>query len=76
MPRVGLETTITVFERAKTVHALDRATILNTYLSDRICMVGFLRCNTAYYCSKIQASRYCMCSGLVGCQLLTWAPNG
>jgi hypothetical protein len=25
MPRVGLETTIPVFERAKTVHALDRA---------------------------------------------------
>jgi hypothetical protein len=25
MPRVGLEPTIPVFERAKTVHALDRA---------------------------------------------------
>jgi hypothetical protein len=25
MPRVGFETTIPVFERAKTVHALDRA---------------------------------------------------
>jgi hypothetical protein len=25
MPRVGFETTIRVFERAKTVHALDRA---------------------------------------------------
>jgi hypothetical protein len=26
MPRVGFEPTIPVFERAKTVHALDRAT--------------------------------------------------
>jgi hypothetical protein len=28
MPRVGFETTIPVFERAKTVHALDRAVTL------------------------------------------------
>jgi hypothetical protein len=28
MPRVGLEPTIPVFERAKTVHALDRAAIV------------------------------------------------
>jgi hypothetical protein len=28
MPQVGLEPTIPVFERAKTVHALDRAAIV------------------------------------------------
>jgi hypothetical protein len=28
MPRVGFEHTIQVFERAKTVHALDRAAIV------------------------------------------------
>jgi hypothetical protein len=28
MPRVGFEQTITAFERAKTVHALDRAAIV------------------------------------------------
>jgi hypothetical protein len=28
MPRVGFEPTISVFERAKMVHALDRAAIL------------------------------------------------
>jgi hypothetical protein len=28
MPQVGFETTIPVFERAKTVHALDRAATL------------------------------------------------
>jgi hypothetical protein len=31
MPRVGFEPTITVLERAKTVHALDRATIVIGY---------------------------------------------
>jgi hypothetical protein len=38
MPQVGFEPTIPVFERAKTVHALDRATTvignLSTYLTD------------------------------------------
>jgi hypothetical protein len=36
MPRVGFETTIAVFERAKMVHALDRAAtmIFWTYLSE------------------------------------------
>jgi hypothetical protein len=33
MPRVGFEPTIPVFERAKTVHALDRAvTVIAMYL--------------------------------------------
>jgi hypothetical protein len=33
MPRVGYEPTIPVFERAKTVHALDRAaTVIGLYL--------------------------------------------
>jgi hypothetical protein len=32
MPQVGLEPTIPVFERAKTVHALDRAaTVIGSY---------------------------------------------
>jgi hypothetical protein len=32
MPQVRFEPTITVFERAKTVHALDRAaTVIGTY---------------------------------------------
>jgi hypothetical protein len=41
MPRVGLEPTIPVFERAKTVHALDRAAIVigikfNTHINVKI----------------------------------------
>jgi hypothetical protein len=33
MPRVGFEPTIPVFERAKTVHALDRAATVNGLLT-------------------------------------------
>jgi hypothetical protein len=33
MPQVGLETTISAFERAKTVHALDRAVTVIGLLS-------------------------------------------
>jgi hypothetical protein len=34
MPSVGFETTIPVFERAKTVHALDRAaTVIGMFVS-------------------------------------------
>jgi hypothetical protein len=36
MPRVGFETAIPTFERAKTVHALDRAaTVIGKYLLER-----------------------------------------
>jgi hypothetical protein len=35
MPRVGIESTSPVFERAKTVHALDRAT---TVIGSNLCI--------------------------------------
>jgi hypothetical protein len=34
MPQVGLEPTIPVFERTKTVHALDRAATVMGYYAD------------------------------------------
>jgi hypothetical protein len=35
MPQVGFETTIPVFEQAKTVHALDRAaTVIGLHIDD------------------------------------------
>jgi hypothetical protein len=41
MPRVGFESTIPVFERAKTVHALDRAaTVIGS-----VCMATLLLTN-------------------------------
>jgi hypothetical protein len=44
MPRVGFESTIPVFERAKTVHALDRAaTAIGTYFHTE------LKLGTKYY---------------------------
>jgi hypothetical protein len=36
MPRVGFETTITVFELVKTVHALDRAATVIGRLQDTL----------------------------------------
>jgi hypothetical protein len=48
MPRVGFEPTITVFERAKTVHALDRAvTVIGTLMHKSWCEKRTIRghCN-------------------------------
>jgi hypothetical protein len=46
MPRVGFEPTIPVFERAKTVHALDRAvTVIGLYIpqcTKYICLTNLL----------------------------------
>jgi hypothetical protein len=41
MPRVGFEPTIPVFDWAKTVRALDRATIVIGYFTTRVIKWGF-----------------------------------
>jgi hypothetical protein len=41
MPRVGFESTIPVFERAKTFHALDRAAAVIGSLQSCICLKIF-----------------------------------
>jgi hypothetical protein len=41
MPRMGFEPTIPVFERAKTVHALDRAaTVFGSYKTAKFVAMG------------------------------------
>jgi hypothetical protein len=47
MPRVGLEPTTPVFQRAKTVHALDRAdTVIDSVkrLNNKIILCGVYEC--------------------------------
>jgi hypothetical protein len=59
MPQVGFEPTITAFERAKTVHALDRAATV----------IGTLRCGlltineqeTTYFVSTLKTSFFVVC---------------
>jgi hypothetical protein len=52
MPRVGLEPTTSLFERAKTVHALDRAaTVILVYLiwnCEKIILLTFLTRNQIF----------------------------
>jgi hypothetical protein len=63
MPRVGFEPTIPVFERAKTVHALDRAAIVigkpnytvlnqNHQTRDLVEHRGLLFCKFVYWMYK------------------------
>jgi hypothetical protein len=59
MPPVGFETTIPVFERAKTVHALDRAatvigTVCFTLVSKLSCVVISWRHTQPIACVRVR----------------------
>jgi hypothetical protein len=58
MPRVGFESTISVFERAKTIHALDPAATVIGLPSSSIynleCYMIFYRKESIWMCPEIR----------------------
>jgi hypothetical protein len=75
MSRVGFEPRTPVFERAKTVHALDRAATVIAILK--------LRCNTMFSQTYLTGSfkhthfqKYAYNLNLVGVQEVTWDRGG